>query len=146
MQSRKPAKKAKKQKDDDEDDDFEGVRIEMNQAVTLTFSLKYLVNFSKSSTLSKKVQLMMSNDVPLLVSVVLAVLWRVADTAVGLVRVQPGPHPVLPRTQNRRRLGAPRARIPSLACCLISVATRSCMFLSLWEIMPKIPEFIEITA
>ena len=40
----------------------------MNQAVTLTFSLKYLVNFSKSSSLSKKVQLMMSNDVPLLVS------------------------------------------------------------------------------
>ncbi|KAI0687804.1 proliferating cell nuclear antigen, N-terminal domain-containing protein [Cerioporus squamosus] len=66
--SRKPSKKAKKQDDDDEDDDFEGVRIEMNQAVTLTFSLKYLVNFSKSSTLSKKVQLMMSNDVPLLVS------------------------------------------------------------------------------
>ena len=44
----------------------------MNQAVTLTFSLKYLVNFSKSSSLSKKVQLMMSNDVPLLVCVVLA--------------------------------------------------------------------------
>ena len=41
----------------------------MNQAVTLTFSLKYLVNFSKSSSLSKKVQLMMSNDVPLLVSI-----------------------------------------------------------------------------
>ena len=40
----------------------------MNQAVTLTFSLKYLVNFSKSSSLCKKVQLMMSNDVPLLVS------------------------------------------------------------------------------
>ena len=39
----------------------------MNSAVTLTFSLKYLVNFSKSSSLSKKVQLMMSNDVPLLV-------------------------------------------------------------------------------
>ena len=69
MQSSKPAKKAKKQQDDeDEDDDFEGVRIEMNQAVTLTFSLKYLVNFSKSASLSKKVQLMMSNDVPLLVS------------------------------------------------------------------------------
>ncbi len=59
----------KKTGEDDEDDDFEGVRIEMNQAVTLTFSLKYLVNFSKSSSLSKKVQLMMSNDVPLLVSV-----------------------------------------------------------------------------
>ncbi|KAI0668020.1 proliferating cell nuclear antigen, N-terminal domain-containing protein [Trametes maxima] len=74
--SGKPAKKAKKGKgadddaddEDDDDADFEGVRIEMNQAVTLTFSLKYLVNFSKSSALSKKVQLMMSNDVPLLVS------------------------------------------------------------------------------
>ncbi|KAI0773011.1 proliferating cell nuclear antigen, N-terminal domain-containing protein [Trametes elegans] len=66
----KPSKKAKNEKDDedDEDDDFDGVRIEMNQAVTLTFSLKYLVNFSKSSALSKKVQLMLSNDVPLLVS------------------------------------------------------------------------------
>ncbi|KAH9912157.1 proliferating cell nuclear antigen [Epithele typhae] len=63
----KPAKKVKKDAEDD-DDDFEGVRIEMNQAVTLTFSLKYLVNFSKSSSLAKKVQLMMSNDVPLLVS------------------------------------------------------------------------------
>lgn len=40
----------------------------MNQHVSLTFSLKYLVNFSKSATLSNKVQLMMSNDVPLLVS------------------------------------------------------------------------------
>jgi len=46
-----------------------GVIIEMNQHVSLTFSLKYLVNFSKSSTLSNKVQLMMSNDVPLLVRV-----------------------------------------------------------------------------
>jgi hypothetical protein len=40
----------------------------MNQHVTLTFTLKYLVNFAKSSTLSAVVQLMMSNDVPLLVS------------------------------------------------------------------------------
>ncbi|KAH9854779.1 proliferating cell nuclear antigen, C-terminal domain-containing protein [Lenzites betulinus] len=53
--------------DTDEDNESEGVQIKMNQAVTLTFSLKYLVNFSKSSALSKKVQLMMSNDVPLLV-------------------------------------------------------------------------------
>lgn len=42
--------------------------IEMNQHVILTFSLKYLVNFSKSSTLSDTVQIMLSNDVPLLVS------------------------------------------------------------------------------
>jgi len=40
----------------------------MNQAVSLTFSLKYLVNFSKSTSLSRRVKLMMSADVPLLVS------------------------------------------------------------------------------
>lgn len=44
-----------------------GVMIEMNQHVSLTFSLKYLVNFSKSSSVSDTVQVMMSNDVPLLV-------------------------------------------------------------------------------
>ena len=42
----------------------------MNQHVSLTFSLKYLVNFSKSQSLSNKVQLMMSNEVPLLVSII----------------------------------------------------------------------------
>lgn len=62
----KPAKKAKKAADDDAPP--EGVTIEMNQHVNLTFSLKYLVNFAKSSTLSNVVQLMLSNDVPLLVS------------------------------------------------------------------------------
>ncbi|EPQ52950.1 proliferating cell nuclear antigen [Gloeophyllum trabeum ATCC 11539] len=61
----KPSKKAKRSLDDDPPN---AVRIEMNQHVTLTFSLKYLVNFSKSATLADKVQLMMSNDVPLLVS------------------------------------------------------------------------------
>jgi proliferating cell nuclear antigen len=45
-----------------------GVSIELNQAVNLTFSLKYLVNFSKSASLSNTVQLCLSNDVPLLVS------------------------------------------------------------------------------
>ena len=71
LQSEKPAKKAKKgkSKDDDGDDVPDGVRIEMNQHVNLTFSLKYLVNFSKSASLSNVVQLMMSNDVPLLVCV-----------------------------------------------------------------------------
>jgi proliferating cell nuclear antigen len=75
--SSKPAKKAKTSKkgkkkadedDDSDDEDFKGVRIEMNAHVSLTFSLKYLVNFSKSASLCSKVQLMMSNDVPLLVS------------------------------------------------------------------------------
>ncbi|PPQ75125.1 hypothetical protein CVT25_007936, partial [Psilocybe cyanescens] len=45
-----------------------GVVIEMNQHVSLTFSLKYLVNFSKSASLSGEVQLLMRNDVPLLVA------------------------------------------------------------------------------
>jgi proliferating cell nuclear antigen len=45
-----------------------GVHIEMSQHVNLTFSLKYLVNFSKSASLSDTVQLMLKNDVPLLVS------------------------------------------------------------------------------
>jgi len=78
----KPSKKAKKtssskkrksKKDDgDEEDDDDlpenAIRIELNSHVNLTFSLKYLVNFSKSTSLSNVVQLMMSNDVPLLVS------------------------------------------------------------------------------
>ncbi|KAF8876973.1 proliferating cell nuclear antigen, N-terminal domain-containing protein [Gymnopilus junonius] len=68
----KPAKKPKtaksKGKATEEDESATDVIIEMNQHVCLTFSLKYLVNFSKSATLSNKVQLMMSNDVPLLVS------------------------------------------------------------------------------
>ncbi|KAF5380186.1 hypothetical protein D9615_006185 [Tricholomella constricta] len=78
--SSKPSKKAKtassskrkgkgKKTDDSDDEDGEaGVRIEMNAHVSLTFSLKYLVNFSKSASLCSRVQLMMSNDVPLLVS------------------------------------------------------------------------------
>ena len=67
----KPSKKpktSKSKKGNATDDDDEGIFIEMNQHVSLTFSLKYLVNFSKSGTLSKKVQIMLSNDVPLLVS------------------------------------------------------------------------------
>jgi proliferating cell nuclear antigen len=45
-----------------------GVSIEMNQHVSLTFFLKYPVNFSKSASLSNTVQSMMSNDMPPLVS------------------------------------------------------------------------------
>ncbi|KAL0060770.1 proliferating cell nuclear antigen [Marasmius tenuissimus] len=57
--------KGKAKEDDDEDND---IVIQMNSHVSLTFSLKYLVNFSKSATLTNKVELYMSNDVPLLVS------------------------------------------------------------------------------
>jgi len=61
-----PKRKAKKTKKDD-DDEEEGVIIAMSQHVSLTFSLKYLANFSKSGSLSKRVSLSMSNEVPLLV-------------------------------------------------------------------------------
>ncbi|KAG8894134.1 proliferating cell nuclear antigen [Tulasnella sp. 403] len=60
-------KKSKKSKEDEEDQDEGGAVIHMNQHVSLTFSLKYLVTFSKSAALSKSVELMMSNEVPLLV-------------------------------------------------------------------------------
>ncbi|KAJ4473735.1 proliferating cell nuclear antigen, N-terminal domain-containing protein [Lentinula aciculospora] len=62
------SKKGKSKADDGDDDNDEAVIIQMNSHVSLTFSLKYLVNFSKSSNLVKRVELYMSNDVPLLVS------------------------------------------------------------------------------
>jgi len=45
----------------------EATRIELQQSVSLTFSLKYLANFTKATPLSTRVTLSMSNDVPLLV-------------------------------------------------------------------------------
>ncbi|KZO97440.1 proliferating cell nuclear antigen [Calocera viscosa TUFC12733] len=56
-----PVKKQRKEESDDK------VYITLNQHVALTFSLKYLVNFAKSSSLSPRVTLSMSSDVPLLV-------------------------------------------------------------------------------
>jgi len=63
------AKKGKGKKKDDDDDDGEesGATIHMNQHVSVTFSLKYLVNFAKSASLCKNVLLKMSNEVPLMV-------------------------------------------------------------------------------
>ncbi|KAJ7711259.1 proliferating cell nuclear antigen, N-terminal domain-containing protein [Mycena metata] len=69
--SSKPAKKAKTtkskgkgKKDDEEKTVFD---FSMNSHVSLTFSLKYLVNFAKSTSMTNKVELRLSNDVPLLV-------------------------------------------------------------------------------
>ncbi len=114
--SSKPSKKAKtssakgKGKKKAADEDTAGVVIEMNQHVALTFSLKYLVNFSKSSTLSPRVQLMMSNDVPLLVRLPLFLLISLPTTnaffRAGRIRLRPGIHPLLPRAQDRRRLNS----------------------------------------
>jgi proliferating cell nuclear antigen len=43
------------------------VDIELSEPVSLTFSLKYLVNFCKAATLSNKVMICLSSEVPLLV-------------------------------------------------------------------------------
>ena len=43
------------------------VEINLSEPVSLTFSLKYLVNFCKAATLSEKVKICLSAEVPLLV-------------------------------------------------------------------------------
>lgn len=43
------------------------VEIDLTEPVSLTFSLKYLVNFCKASGMSDQVKLCLSNEVPLLV-------------------------------------------------------------------------------
>ncbi|KAL0960296.1 hypothetical protein HGRIS_011923 [Hohenbuehelia grisea] len=56
-------RKRRTSKDDDEAP--KGVEIEPNQHVSLMFSVKYLINFSKSSSLSAAVQLVTSHGFPL---------------------------------------------------------------------------------
>ncbi|BGP15683.1 hypothetical protein JCM10213_006146 [Rhodosporidiobolus nylandii] len=68
--AKKPAKETKAKKGKGKKDDAgEGLDVQINlqQAVSLTFSIKYLSNFAKSTPLSEKVHLHMSNEVPLLV-------------------------------------------------------------------------------
>ncbi|KAJ7477285.1 proliferating cell nuclear antigen, N-terminal domain-containing protein [Mycena galericulata] len=70
--SSKPSKKPKtsakgKGKGKKEEEEKPVFDFSMNSHVSLTFSLKYLVNFSKSASLTNTVELRMSNDVPLLV-------------------------------------------------------------------------------
>jgi proliferating cell nuclear antigen len=68
--SSKKAKRGKKSagSDGEEDEDANSVSISVTQAVSLSFSLKYLINFAKAAGLTSHVELMMSTDVPLLVS------------------------------------------------------------------------------
>ena len=49
----------------DADKEEEAVTIDMNQAVCLTFALRYLNFFTKATPLSAQVTLSMSQDVPL---------------------------------------------------------------------------------
>ncbi|KAG6053081.1 hypothetical protein E4U17_005055 [Claviceps sp. LM77 group G4] len=48
------------------------IDIELTEPVTLVFSLKYLVNFCKASTLADHVKLCLSSEVPLLVEYILS--------------------------------------------------------------------------
>lgn len=48
------------------------VDIELTEPVSLTFSLKYLVNFCKASALSNQVKICLSSEVPLLVEYTLS--------------------------------------------------------------------------
>jgi proliferating cell nuclear antigen PCNA len=43
------------------------VEISLGDPVALTFSLKYLINFTKATNLSSSVNICLSNDVPLLI-------------------------------------------------------------------------------
>jgi proliferating cell nuclear antigen len=43
------------------------INVELSEPVSLTFSLKYLVNFCKAAGLSERVKICLSNEVPLLV-------------------------------------------------------------------------------
>lgn len=48
------------------------IEINLSEHVSLTFSLKYLVNFCKAAALSSKVKICLSNEVPLLVEYTLS--------------------------------------------------------------------------
>jgi DNA polymerase III sliding clamp (beta) subunit (PCNA family) len=48
------------------------VEIDLSEPVALSFSLKYLVNFTKATGLSSQVKICLSNEVPLLVEYSLA--------------------------------------------------------------------------
>merc|ERR1719445_3013084 len=59
--------------DDDGDAEDNGVRIQLEESVQQTFSLRYLNNFTKATGLSKEVVLRMGADVPLEVE------YKIAD-------------------------------------------------------------------
>ena len=48
------------------------VEIDLSEPVALSFSLKYLVNFTKATGLSNQVKICLSNEVPLLVEYALS--------------------------------------------------------------------------
>ena len=85
------AKKGKK-----DDDKPRKVTINLQQAVTLTFSIKYLSNFAKSTPLSETVHLHMSNEVPLLVEYPFPA-GHIRYYLAPKISVRPSPPPPSPR-------------------------------------------------
>ncbi|ORZ20367.1 proliferating cell nuclear antigen [Absidia repens] len=59
------------------DNEADATVIELQTSVTMTFSIKYLVNFTKATPLSNRVSLNLSNEVPLLVEYKLGDLGHV---------------------------------------------------------------------
>lgn len=102
-------------------DEMVPVRIQLQQSVSLTFSLKYLSNFAKAAPLCKEVALHMSNEVPLLVS---TEVDRVTSSLLMHCRpvrvcVRQRPRPLLPCAQverRRRRIDGSGGRRTSLVC------------------------------
>ena len=66
------------------------VEIELTEPVSLTFSLKYLVNFCKASALSNQVKICLSNEVPLLVEYNISGNSYLRFYLAPKVRVNPG--------------------------------------------------------
>lgn len=96
-----PKGKTKKARKGGEDDaEAQGVQILMSQQVTLTFSIKYLLNFAKSSNLCSRVTLSLSNDVPLMVSG--DRLSRISNAITGSIRFWSRSHKILLGSQAYR--------------------------------------------
>ena len=115
----KDSKKAKK------DERAERITISLQQSVALTFSIKYLSNFAKSTPLSDYVHVSPSviqfrrcslgraqanpPPDPLLAP------YEPRGTASGRVPVRAGPHPLLPRAQDLGRVKGPSQGLVRLA-------------------------------
>lgn len=76
------------------DNPEQNVEIDLTEPVSLTFSLKYLVNFCKASGLSKQVKLCLSNEVPLLVEYGLTsnsyLRFYLAPKVIRIIRISDG--------------------------------------------------------
>lgn len=66
------------------DDPDEAVTIQMNEAICLSFALKYLIHFGKATPLASQVKLQLAPDVPLVVEY--SIIGGEDDAEVGHIR------------------------------------------------------------